>query len=108
MRFLASLVLVAAALVLCGCGASHNVTVVNECKEKVNVEFKSADGQTVALTGIGAGQEESGTIGPGPIDVKAVFPKGDVEATTGFKAEEGGSYRLIIRGNPPGIFVNPE
>lgn len=108
MRFLASLVVVAAALAFLGCGDSHNVTVVNQCQEKVNVQLKSADGKTVNLNGIEAGQEDGAMIGLGPTDVKAVFPRGNLEATTGFKAEEGGSYKLIIRGNPPGIFLERE
>ncbi len=108
MRVKATLVMVAVALAPLGCGDSYNVTIVNECQDTVNVQIRAADGPTVNIEGIKPGQEAGGTIGLGPMDVKAVFRKGSAEATTGFKAEEGGEYRLVIRGDPPGIFVDRE
>lgn len=108
MRFSATLLMVAVALLLLGCGDSHNVTVRNECQDTVNVQIKAADGATVNLNGIESGQESGAVIGVGPMDVKAVFKKGGAEPTTGFKAEKGGSYKLTIRGNPPGIFLDRE
>jgi len=108
MRTSATLLMVAVVLLLLGCGDSHNVTVKNECQDTVDVQIMAADGPTVNLNGIAPGQESGAVIGLGPMDVKAVFKKGGDEPTTGFKSEEGGSYKLTIRGNPPGIFLEVE
>ncbi len=108
MRSLMILTLAAMTLAIAACGGSPNVTIVNECPEPVNVQIKSSLDATFTFNGIEPGEEDGGDIGLGTMDVKAVFPKGKMEATTGFRSEEGGEYKLIIRGDPPGIFLELE
>ena len=102
MRNLTVLVILGTTLGLAACGGSPNLTIVNETEEKVSVQIKGTGDATWDFNGIEPGSEESGNIGPGIMEVKAVFPKG-IEATNGFRSEEGAQYKLIIQADPPGI-----
>jgi hypothetical protein len=102
MRNLTVMVILTTTLGLAACGGSPNLTIVNQTQEKVDVQIKGAGDVTLNFNGIEPGSEESGNIGPGIMEVKAVFPKG-IEATNGFRSEEGGEYKLIIQADPPGI-----
>jgi hypothetical protein len=102
MRNLTVLVILVTTLGLAACGGSPNLTIENHTREKVDVQIMGAGDATWDFNGIEPGSEETGNIGPGIMEVKAVFPKG-VEATNGFRSEEGGEYKLIIQADPPGI-----